>query len=91
MKLDAMRESEALKMVNKKSRRPPAVAVIKKSGLTDKVSLRDRIDEEPLSPKEAVPQSSNLSILWEEEKTHADQHIGANRCMIHGSPPLRGR
>ena len=65
MKLDAMKESEALQMVNKKSLRPPTVAVIKKSG------PRERIDEEPLTPptkEEAMPQSSNLSILWEEEK-----------------------
>ena len=75
MKLDAMKESEALKLVNKKSRRPPAVVVIKKSGT---VSLRDRIDEEPLSSKGAESQSSNLtnlSNLWGEKRSpHRPAH-----------------
>ena len=66
MKLDAMKESEALKLVNKKSRRPPAVAVIKKSGT---VSLRDRIDEEPLSTESPSSNLTNLSNLWEEERS----------------------
>ena len=59
MKLDAMKEAEALKMANKKSRRPSAVSVIKRSGVSETVSLIDRIDEEPLLNQRDKTQSSN--------------------------------
>lgn len=65
MKLDAMKESEALQMANKKSRRHPA-------GTQGAIKHRDKIDEEPLSSNQSQrirgkkTQSSNLRDQREE-------------------------